>query len=139
MKWDRLSRRRSRMAQARQRRKRAEASTLFRFVYPVTNRVGGGEKYRGNSIPSTFLAFPGSGVSRGPCVKWHPLVITWCPCPYSPSFTLTWKSRKKYLYTQFRPSNLELRLNLRYPLSKCVLERHQLPLAFQSQVLFKYN
>ena len=51
VKWDRLSRRRSRMA---------EASTLFRFVYPVTNRVGGG-KVQGNSIPSTFLAFPGSG------------------------------------------------------------------------------
>ena len=37
----------------RRKRRRAEASTLFRFVYPVTNsRVGGGEKYKqGNSIP----------------------------------------------------------------------------------------
>ena len=40
-------------ARRRRKRRRVEASTLFRFVYPVTNsRVGGGGKYaQGNSIP----------------------------------------------------------------------------------------
>ena len=59
VKWDRLSRRRSRMA---------EASTLFRFVYPVTNRVGGGARRRRKSTGKLYslhiLGFPGSGAPK---------------------------------------------------------------------------
>ena len=36
---------RQRRKRRRRRRRKGEASPLFRFVYPVSNRVGGGEKY----------------------------------------------------------------------------------------------